>query len=101
MHALDQVSRWTAKPEFNLWARELADSAHRAFTDGPPGNRRMAWKMSIDLSTPLVRSMGQHDPLDGFVTCTQLEATAAVIPPTPGPSLVAAAAEFGAMLDGN
>lgn len=33
-------------------------------------------KMSIDLSRPLVSSMGQHDPLDGYVTSIQLGATA-------------------------
>jgi hypothetical protein len=37
----------------------------------------MYWKMSIDLSRPLVPSMGQHDPLDGFVTYKELQATAA------------------------
>lgn len=35
--------------------------------------------MSTDLSRPLVASMGQHDPLDGLITCTQLETTAALI----------------------
>ena len=33
-------------------------------------------KMSTDLSYPLVTSMGLHDPLDGLVTYTQLQATA-------------------------
>ena len=32
--------------------------------------------MSIDLSYPLVPSMGQHDPLDGLMTYYQLQATA-------------------------
>jgi hypothetical protein len=36
----------------------------------------MYWKMSIDLSRPLITSMGQHDPLDGFVTYNQLQAVA-------------------------
>jgi hypothetical protein len=36
----------------------------------------MVWKMSIDLSYPLVPSMGQHDPLDGYITYLQLQATA-------------------------
>ena len=35
----------------------------------------MYWKMSIDLSRPLVPSMGQHDPLDGVVTYRELQAT--------------------------
>ena len=36
--------------------------------------------MSIDLSYPLVPSMGHHDPLDGFITYNQLQATAAKDP---------------------
>ncbi len=76
MHALDQVARSTRQPFFNLWARELARAAYHAFSHvgragGPP---RLAWKMSIDLSRPLVSSMGQHDALDGFITCAQLQA---------------------------
>ena len=76
MHALDQVARATRQPRFNLWARELADAAHRAFSYGAAGRRAMTWKMSTDLSRALVPSMGQHDPLDGLITCVQLQATA-------------------------
>ena len=70
MHALDQVTRWSGDPTFNIWARELAEAAHRAFTHMPDGaassdRRRMHWKMSVDLSRPLVASTGHHDPLDG------------------------------------
>jgi hypothetical protein len=36
----------------------------------------MYWKMSIDLSRPLVSSMGHHDPLDAWVTYCRLQATA-------------------------
>lgn len=97
MHALDQVTRWTGDPTFNRWALELADVAHRAFTHGIPG-RRMHWKMSIDLSRPLVPSMGQHDPLDAYVTCLQLEATATRFPDSGGPSLTDAIADFAAMI---
>ena len=45
-----------------------------------PGGRRLVWKMSIDLSRPLVPSMGQHDPLDGLITCAQLQTTASMLP---------------------
>jgi len=102
MHALDQVSRDTGQPIFNMWARELAGAAHDSFTVGPrPGGpRRIHWKMSIDLSRPLVPSMGQHDPLDGLVTCVQLDATAAALEPDrDGPHLAGAAADFAAMVD--
>lgn len=77
MHALDQASRATSELRLNQWARELAGTACAAFTlRGPGGSTRLAWKMSIDLSRPLVPSTGQHDPLDGFITCVQLQATA-------------------------
>jgi hypothetical protein len=79
MHALDCVSRVTGDPTYNMWATELAKTAHTAFTYVPSsgGQKRMYWKMSIDLSYPLVESMGHHDPLDGFITYNQLQATAA------------------------
>lgn len=98
MHALDQVARWTGRPVYNAWARELAETAHAAFAYGPPGDRRMVWKMSADLSRPLVRSMGHHDPLDGFVTCVELDATARAL--GSAPSLAAERADFVGMLDG-
>jgi hypothetical protein len=77
MHALDQVTRSTGEPRFRRWASELAVAAHDAFSYLPPAHHRprMYWKMSIDLSHPLVSSMGQHDPLDGYVTTMQLAAT--------------------------
>jgi hypothetical protein len=94
MHALDRAARTTAQPRLNLWARELMDTAFAAFTSG----KRMVWKKSIDLSRVLVPSMGQHDPLDGFVTCVQLRAE--MEPGTGGPDLEDALAGFGAMIAG-
>ncbi|WP_442498895.1 hypothetical protein [Methylobacter sp. sgz302048] len=82
MHALDQLTRSTGNPQFNDWAQELAEAAHHAFTYLPSagGPRRMYWKMSIDLKRPLVSSMGQHDPLDAYITYIQLQSTAAGLP---------------------
>jgi len=79
MHALNRVSRVIEDPIFNVLAIELAKTAHAAFTYVPlsGGRKRMYWKMSIDLSHPLVESMGHHDPLDGYITYSQLQATAA------------------------
>ncbi len=79
MHALNQVARATGDSAYTRWAIELAKSAHARFTYVPSfgDQKRMYWKMSIDLSHPLVSSMGQHDPLDGFITYLQLQATAA------------------------
>jgi hypothetical protein len=60
MHALDQVARSTGQAMFNQWARELALVSHSAFTHVPLGSSRprMYWKLSVDLSRPLVVSMG-------------------------------------------
>jgi hypothetical protein len=78
MHALNCVSRVTGDPVYVRWAIELARTAHARFTYVPPhgGPKRMFWKMSIDLSYPLVPSMGLHDPLDGLVTNSELEIAA-------------------------
>jgi hypothetical protein len=78
MHALNRVSRATGNPTYNEWAMELAKKAHEKFTylPGHAGAKRMYWKMSIDLSRPLVPSMGQHDPLDGLITYRQLQSAA-------------------------
>ena len=102
MHALDQTTRSTGQPTFNVWAQELAESAHRTFTYVPPGSKRkrMYWKVSIDLSRPLVPSMGQHDPIDGYITYVQLQTTASKMPgSTPGPSVSDEAGEFASMIE--
>ena len=78
MHALNRVGRVTSDPKYSIWAIELAKRANSAFSYTPPGSgrKRMYWKMSIDLTYPLVLSMGQHDALDGFVTYNELKASA-------------------------
>jgi len=82
MHALACVGKVTGEPHYVRWSAELADTAverfsHRPSTGGQPG--RMAWKMSIDLSRALVDAQGQHDPLDGLVTCLQLRHLAGIM----------------------
>lgn len=97
MHALNRVSRITTDPTYNAWAIELAQTAHAAFTYVPSsgGRKRMCWRMSVDLTYPLVPSMGQHDPLDGLVTYSQLQATALVdFPQSSLPDLSAEIAEL-------
>lgn len=76
MHALSRVSRVTGNRAFLSWAIELARAAHAGFVYVPSfgGRKMMYWKMTIDLSAPLVPSMGQHDPLDGFITYHELMA---------------------------
>ncbi len=78
MHALSRGSKATGDPTYLRWAIELAQAAQARFTYASPygGRKRMYWKMSIDLTYPLVPSMGQHDPLDGLVTYSELQAAA-------------------------
>ena len=75
MHALNCVSMVTGDPIYNRWARELAKAVHPKFifTHPADGRKYLHWKMSIDLSRPLVPAMGQHDPLDGLITYSQLQ----------------------------
>lgn len=82
MHALNRVTKITGDFTYNRWAIELTRTAHNKFVYAPSSGsqKRMYWKMSIDLSYPLVPSMGLHDPLDGLVTYSQLQATAAEDP---------------------
>ncbi len=77
MHALDCASRVTGDPAFNRWALELGRTVHSRFTYAPRkgGEKRLYWKMSIDLSYPLVPSMGHHDPLDGLIAYTEVQST--------------------------
>lgn len=104
MHALDQVALATGRPRFNLWARELAARAQEAFTYSASGagrQYRMYWKMSIALDRPLVPSMGQHDPLDGYVTYLGLRATSTSLggEARDGPDLDGEAEQLAAMVD--
>ena len=70
MHALCCVGAATGETHYAVWAGELAEAAWRGFSAG--GGQRLVWKASIDLSRPLVASMGHHDPLDGYLTCREI-----------------------------
>ncbi len=102
MHALNRVSLVSGNPDYTTWAVELARSAHAGFTYNIPGGtrKRMYWKMSIDLSRPLVPSMGQHDPPDGLVTYNELQMTGRIFGQTTQPFLVPEIAEMTAICQG-
>jgi hypothetical protein len=73
MHALARVAEETGNATFRQWGIELAGAAHAGFVQVEErGPRGMVWKASIDLARPLVPSMGQHDPLDGWLAYREL-----------------------------
>lgn len=102
MHALQRASRVTGEATYARWALELAQAAHERFCYLPAwgGAKRLYWKMSIDLSRPLVPSMGQHDPLDGLVTCSELQAAATAFGTVPLPGLHNEIADLDAICRG-
>lgn len=75
MLALDCAFRFTNKENYYAWAVELAKTAYAKFVcvNSEECNGQMYWKMSIDLTYPLVEAMGQHDPLDGLIAYLQLQ----------------------------
>jgi hypothetical protein len=93
MLALHHLAEELQDSQYQDWAVELARTAHQAFVYRIGGKPRMYWKMSCDLSRPLVAAMGQHDPLDGFVTYSILSQS--------GADLSEALADFAKMLSGH
>lgn len=67
-NALLQAAEETGEDQYARWAAELMLATEK-FIYESHGEKRMYWKMSTDLSRPLVPSMGAHDPLEGLV-CT-------------------------------
>ncbi|AKS43032.1 hypothetical protein [Wenzhouxiangella marina] len=76
MHALERYALVSKEAEAHRWAVELCQTA-LAFVQRDAGGRprAMVWKRSVDLDRVLVPSMGQHDPLDGWVTADELAAS--------------------------
>ena len=73
-HALCQIGAVSGDPIYGRWAIDLARTMHRSFchTAKAGGKKRLYWKMSIDLTRPLVDTMGHHDPLDGLITFNEI-----------------------------
>ncbi|MFP4031191.1 MAG: hypothetical protein ACLFTV_06485 [Desulfococcaceae bacterium] len=65
INALLKAAEETEEEKFAIWAGELFKAGGKFIRKGSPP--RMYWKMSIDLSHPLVPRMGAHDPLDGLI----------------------------------
>ena len=76
MHALQSLGQATGEHRWHTLAGDLAHGTCAAFVYEPfaGGTKRIHWKMSIDRTRPLVRSMGHLDPLDGFVALAEIQA---------------------------
>lgn len=73
-HALVVVGNETGDETFLQQAEELMGGVlpHFLYAPGTSTQRRIYWKMSIDLTRPLIPSMGHLDPLDGLVLLHEL-----------------------------
>lgn len=75
MTALHRLAQHTGNTDYARYGLELARAAHQGFTYQAEDAVRLSmfWKMSIDLSRPLILSMGHYDPLDGYLTYMELQ----------------------------
>ncbi|OXV07277.1 hypothetical protein Egran_04957 [Elaphomyces granulatus] len=77
MFALNRLSLATGEPTYNRQAVALAKAIHpRFFVNRQSTRPQMVWKMAMDLSTALVPSEGNLDPIDGYVVFRLLQALA-------------------------
>ena len=81
MHALCQTAWFTGETHYAQWAAELAKAAYDGFVRRSASGAviGVAWKMSTDLSRPLVSGMGLHDALDGCLTLREAQCALAAM----------------------
>lgn len=78
IHALCQTAFVTGDSEYARWAVELGTGAFEGFVHRSGDDvEGLYWKLSTDLSRPLVDTMGLFDALDGFITFREAQHTAA------------------------
>jgi hypothetical protein len=69
MLALNRMTVAKDDQKYNNWAIQMAENIHPRFVyNRESSHPHMYWKMSIDLSKPHVRSEGNLDPYDGYIT---------------------------------
>jgi hypothetical protein len=100
MHALCQAAFATNKFEYALWAVELGEAAFRGFArrSGSGQVASIYWKMSTDLSRPLVPATAVHDALDGLITFREAQRAVAKSPTKPGGAYLSSAIESLSLL---
>jgi hypothetical protein len=90
MHALCRAAFATGSPAHIVQALDLGVGAFNGFTHRSASGdvAGIYWKMSTDLSRPLISALGMHDALDGFITFQEIRHAASKIPPGgPAPNL--------------
>lgn len=75
VNALLQAEQETGEKNYGIWAAELLIASGK-FIKREGGALRMYWKMNVDLSRPLVPSMGAHDPMEGLIAIKSTEEAA-------------------------
>ena len=100
MHALCQAASVTGEAAYARWAVELGEAAFRGFARKSRSNEVIGvyWKMSSDLSRPLVAATGLHDALDGFITFREARRAVLERPADSAPTNLSAAIESLAAL---
>jgi hypothetical protein len=75
MHALCQAAWFTGEAPYAQWAAELGKAAYDGFAIRSASGAvvGVAWKMSTDLSRPLVSGAGLHDALDGYLSLREAQ----------------------------
>jgi hypothetical protein len=86
IHALCQAAFVIGDPNYSRWAAELGEAAFRGFVRRLQSGEiaGVYWKMSTDLSRPLVAATGLHDALDGFITFREAQCAIASTPTIAG-----------------
>ena len=100
IHSLCQAAFVTNNFEYALWAVELGEAAFRGFARRSGSGRVVGvyWKMSTDLSRPLVPATGLHDALDGLITFREAQRALAKSPTKHGEADLSSAIESLSML---
>jgi len=62
----------TESTKYISLATDLMLGVNNGFIRVDDGTPKMYWKMDVKLSRPVVPSQGQHDPIDGYITCLNL-----------------------------
>jgi hypothetical protein len=66
INTLLYAAEQTDEQKYSIWAADCV-LASQKFIEKADGNYKMNWKMNTDLTRPLVKSMGYHDPLEGLL----------------------------------